>query len=256
MSRAQRGERDSSDDQRQPEEDDPVGAHGRVGAPRPAPHRRSWSRSARRAALIPRRRRDASAPGGRPGPRRGIAATAHRASVAAVAGKAVSQRDRSGPNTPSASTAPSTATARKFTPLLHQKEGDRPTRNTPAVHASAVKQPGAQRQPASAAGRDQRAPRQLRAPDLPASPPAQPGAEDRPEHDHSGGEREALEQRRQHQPAGASAGQPVSHLTQPRCDQDDCIQNADRGGRLQRAPTQCARLKLVRPALPGRARKS
>ena len=42
--------------------------------------------------------------------------------VAAAAGTAVSQSERSGPNSPTASAAPITATARKLTPLLIRKK--------------------------------------------------------------------------------------------------------------------------------------
>ena len=128
---------------------------------------------------------------------------------------------------------------------LDQEEGDRPTRDALAVHASAVQHPGAERQPAGPAGGDQRAHRQLRATDLPASPPAQPGAEDRPEHDHVGREREGLEDHCQSQPAGLRVRQAIADLAQPRGEQEDRNQHAEQGGRLQRAATQSACLKLA-----------
>ncbi len=78
--------------------------------------------TATRAALTARRSREASGPGARPGPRRGMATTAPSASTAMAAGKAVSHSESSGPNRPSARAVPSTATARKFTELLIRKK--------------------------------------------------------------------------------------------------------------------------------------
>ena len=69
-----------------------------------------------------------------PGPRRGTATTAASASVATAAGKAVSQRDRSGPTRPSAITVPSNATATKLTELLIRKKAtDRRAIRSPPI---------------------------------------------------------------------------------------------------------------------------
>ena len=91
------------------------------------PERNIWNASvvpsitAVRVWLTSRLKREASGPGGLPGPMRGSRATAPITRVAAAAGTAVSQSDRSGP-TPTASAAPITATARKLTPLLIRKK--------------------------------------------------------------------------------------------------------------------------------------
>ena len=115
---------------------------------------------------------------------------------------------------------------------LDQEERDRPAGDPLAVHAAAVKHPRPECQPAGAAGRNERPHRQLRPADLPASPPGQPGAEDRPEHDQVGNEREALEERCKDQPARVPSGQLVAYLTKPWSQQEDGHQGAERGDRL------------------------
>jgi hypothetical protein len=96
-----------------------------------------------------------------------------------------------------------------------------------------MKHPRPERQPAGTAGRNERAHRQLRSADLPASSPAQPGAEDRSEHHHIGGEGQAFEGRGQHQPTWARARESVANLAQPRREQEDRNQDAERGNRLE-----------------------
>ena len=68
--------------------------------------------------------------------------------------------DRSGPKIPNASAAPSTATARKFTPDLIEEEGDGAPRDPSAVHPAPVEDPSAEGETAGAARRNERPHRQ------------------------------------------------------------------------------------------------
>ena len=122
----------------------------------------------------------------------------------AAAGSAVSHREQIDPDEAERHERPMTATATKLTELLIRKKATERRAIRSAVHAAPVQDPGAEGEPAGAAGGHEGAHRQLRAADLPAAPPAQAAAEDRREHDDVGGEGESLEQRRDRQPSGAA----------------------------------------------------
>lgn len=128
---------------------------------------------------------------------------------------------------------------------LDQEEGDRPPRDAIAVHPAPVENPGAEGEPAGAAGGDERSHRQLRASDLPAPVPTQPMAEDRREHDDVGAEGERLEGDREGDPAGGGALEQRAHLAEPGGEQDDEAEHRDRDERRQPSSEQGARLELA-----------
>src|SRR5215211_4970331 len=129
---------------------------------------------------------------------------------------------------------------------LDQEEGNRAPADPLAGHAAAVKYPGAEGQSAGAARRNQRAHRQLRSADLPASPPAEPGAEDRAEHNYVRAEGQPLQERRKHEPAGTRAFQLVADVAESRGEHKDQNEDRERRDRLERAAAKRPGLKLAR----------
>jgi hypothetical protein len=109
---------------------------------------------ARRAATTPRRSLEASGPGSRPGPSRGITSTSAITATDSAAGSAVSSSERSGPMSPDAISVPSTATATKLTELLMRKNATerRAMRSTGIPPRCRIHAPSA-RPPAPLAGR-------------------------------------------------------------------------------------------------------
>ena len=186
--------------------------------------------------------------GSAPGPSRGINNTSPITSPAAAAGTAVSQSEGAGPKTPTASSVPITATATKLIELLIRKKATerRAMRSAGMPPSCRIQAPSAR--PAGAARGHDRAHRQRRPADLPARAPGHVTAEDRPEHEHVGEAGHQLEGDRERDPSRVCTLQLVSHLAEPRREEDDQDEHAERGDYLERPAQQPPRLELARHA--------
>jgi len=97
-----------------------------------------------------------------------------------------------------------------------EEERDGPPRDLAAGHPEAAQRPGAERQTARAAGRQQHVGGLLGEAELRAEAPGHAAAEHAAEDDDERGDRAQLEQERRHDPDGLRAGQAGADLAQPR----------------------------------------
>ena len=134
---------------------------------------------------------------------------------------------------------------------LDLQERDRAPRDLLVGHPLAVQDPGAEREPARPARRDQRADGQLGERDLGRRPPRQPRAEDGAEHQHVRRAGERLEHDPEREPGRVGVAEPLLHLLEPRRQQRREHEHRQQRDDQAEAPDEAPRGELVRQAMHG-----